>query len=298
MDFRNFREIDWQLFFIRAYTWVLTVSALVSTQTVKSVKYLAASFTPEIYVLYTGSSIPVRSADYNKDVAGASNIDFYYNRETKVISKTLESSHLPRTLNIEGASIYHGDICLYDLTDFFDTTRFAGGQDVPTLDQWVGIWELENGIYLDRNKEFQLQIDFLGAGHEEFTLWVKHREERWRELISNAPRLHRQTMRALALPDCSCVSSATEAVAEPVAEAVAEPVAEAVAEPVAEAVAEPVAEPVAEAVSTVSRSMAWDETSSTWREVTDLSGNLVDLSGNTAPVAAVEEGEVGDAPEN
>ena len=44
--------------------------------------------------------------------------------------------------------------------------------------------------------------------------------------------------------------------------------------------------------------MAWDETSSTWREVTDLSGNLVDLSGNTAPVAAVEEGEVGDAPEN
>ena len=275
MDFRNFREIDWQLFFIRAYTWVLTVSALVSTQTVKSVKYLAASFTPEIYVLYTGSSIPVRSADYNKDVAGASNIDFYYNREAKVISKTLESSHLPRTLNIEGASIYHGDICLYDLTDFFDTTRFAGGQDVPTLDQWVGIWELENSIYLDRNKEFQLQIDFLGAGHEEFTLWVKHREDRWRELISNAPRLHRQTMRALALPDCSCVSTATEAkVTQAVAEAVAEP------------------------VPTVSRSMAWDETSSTWREVTDLSGNLVDLSGNTAPVGAVEEGEVGDAPEN
>jgi hypothetical protein len=267
MDFRNFRDIDWQLLFIRAYTWILTMSSLVSTQTVKSVKYLAASFTPEVYVLYSGSSTPVRSSDYKKDVAGASNIDFYYNRETKIISKSLESSHLPRTLNIEGASIYHGDICLYDLTDFFDTTRFAGTYDVPKPEQWVGIWELENGIYLDRNKEFQLHIDFLGAGHEEFTLWVRRSHDRWKELISNAPRLHRQTMKALTSPDCSCVTN-------PVAAEEAK-------------VVPSESEAPTEAPPTVTRSMAWDETSSTWREVSDLSGNVVDLSGNTV-LPAVE----------
>ena len=274
MDYRNFGTIDWQLMFIRTYTWLSTMYSLVTSQTVKSAKYLAASFHPEIYVLYRGGSVPVRVADYNKDAAGTSNVDFYYNRETKTISKTVTTSHLPRTLNIEGASIYHGNICLYDLTDFFDTTRFAGNQDVPSLEQWVGIWELENSIYLDREKEFQLHVEFLGAGREEFTLWVKRREDRWKEFTSTAPRLHRQTVHTLLGPDCSCSSKTTEPVTATTEESA------------------PCGTP---AVGT--RTMTWDETTATWREVTDLSGNLVDLSGNVAtPTEAPQELSV-EAPE-
>lgn len=265
MDFRNFRDIDWQLLFIRTYTWLSTMYALVSSQTVKSVKYLAASFHPEVYVLYRGGSVPVRASDYSKDVAGTSNVDFYYNRETKTISKTLDSSHLPRTLNIEGASIYHGDICLYDLTDFFDTTRYAGNQDVPSLEQWVGVWELENGIYLDREKDFKLHVEFLGAGREEFTLWVKRREDRWKELTSTVPRLHRQVPRALMVPDCSCTTAPTQSL-------------------------DTSSPAPCEAPAPVSRTMTWDETTATWRELTDLSGSVVDLSGNTV-TAMLEEAD-------
>lgn len=259
MDFRNFRDINWQLLFIRTYTWVLTMSRLVTSQTVKSVKYLAASFVPEVYVFYSGSSVPVRLSDYNKDAAGTCNIDFYYNRECKTISKSLESSHIPRTLNIEGASLYHGDICLYDLTDFFDTTRYAGAHDLPTLDQWVGIWELENGIYLDRKKDFQLHIEFLGTEKsEEFSLWSIQNVHRWNELMSSAPRLHRQVFRALTAPSCSCISQTTQTPSQPLTEPTQQ-------------------------TTTVTRSLAWDDTAMTWREVeriADLSGSIVDLSGN------------------
>lgn len=265
MDYRSFRDIDWQLLFIRTYTWLSTMYALVSSQTVKSVKYLAASFHPEVYVFYKGGSVPVRASDYNKDVAGVSNIDFYYNRETKTLSKTIETSHIPRTLNIEGASIYHGDICLYDLTDFFDTTRFAGNQEVPSLEQWVGIWELENGIFLDREKEFQLRVEFLGAGSEQFTLWRVGRGDLWKELASSVPRLHRQTARALMGPDCSCASTASQPV-------------------------HTTSQETAPCEAPAPRSMTWDENTATWREVTDLSGNLVDLSGNTT--TAIEESAV------
>jgi hypothetical protein len=273
MDFRNFRDIDWQLLFIRTYTWVVTVSKLFTSQTVKSVKYLAASFTPEVYAFYSGSSVPVRYTDYSKDVAGTSNVDFYYNRDTKTISKSFESSHLPRTLNIEGASLYHGDICLYDLTDFFDTTRYAGTADVPSLDQWVGIWQLENGIYLDRNKDFQLHIEFLGVAKSEvFSLWSVENVARWNQLTSSTPRLHRQVFRALNGPDCSCVPRAATVVAENTS-------------------VEETQEQQQQSTE-VTRSMAWDDTSMTWREVervADLSGNIVDLSGNSAPVEATPE---------
>lgn len=161
-----------------------------------------ASFQPELYAFYDGQCMPVRVSDYTKDVAGSASIDYYYNRETKIISKTVDITHIPRTLNIEGGSIYHGDICLYDLTDFFDTTRYAGSQDIPHLDQWIGLWELENGIYLDPTKNFQIHIDFLGAGKEVFDLWGENRA-RWGELTSNVPRFHRQIFRVLNQP-CSC----------------------------------------------------------------------------------------------
>jgi len=268
MDFRSFRDIDWQLLFIRTYTWLSTMYALVSSQTVKSVKYLAASFNPEIYVLYRGGSVPVRASDYSKDVAGTSNVDFYYNRETKTLSKTVETSHIPRTLNIEGASIYHGDVCLYDLTDFFDSTRFAGNQEVPSLEQWVGVWELENSIYLDREKDFQLHVEFLGAGREEFSLWGLRGGrggDRWKELTSTVPRLHRQTARALMGPDCSCASTATQPI-------------------------DTTSEETAPCEAPAPRTMTWDENTATWREVTDLSGSLVDLSGNTT--TGIEESAV------
>ena len=179
---------------------------LVTSQTVKSVKYLTASFKPDMYAFFSGSSVPVRVTDYKNDVAGTSTVEFYYNRELKTITKTADVSYIPRTLNIEGASIYHGDICLYDLTDFFDSTRYAGVNDVPTLDQWVGVWQLENGIYLDRSKGFQIHIDFLGAGSEVFELWSGN-NTRWVQLTSNTPRLHSQVVRALTAPDCSCPSA-------------------------------------------------------------------------------------------
>jgi hypothetical protein len=206
MDSRTFRDIDWQLLFIRVYTWLSVMFETVGTQTVKSTKYLVESFKPTIYCLYKGSFIPVRLNDYSKDVVGAGTVEYYYNRDAKVISKTLDVTHIPRTLNIEGASVYHGDICLYDLTDFFDTTRYAGSNDVPSLSQWLGIWELENGIYLDRNTDFEIHVDFLGAGSEIFTPWVRTSRDRWGELTSSAPRLHRQVFRALNT-NCSCTTT-------------------------------------------------------------------------------------------
>jgi hypothetical protein len=203
MNFQGFRDIDWQLFLIRTYTWVSLVWSVVRSQTTKSVKHLIASFQPDLYCIYAGSSVPVRACDYYKDVAGAGKIEYFYNRDEKIISKTTEVTHIPRTLNIEGACIYHGDICLYDLTDFFDTTRYAGNHDVPSLTQWIAIWELENNIYLDRKTAFHVQVDFLGASKESFLLWDSV-NTRWNELTSTAPRLHRQVFSNVARLSCSC----------------------------------------------------------------------------------------------
>lgn len=207
MDFRALRDYDWQLFFIRAYTFLSFVWNTVSTQTVKSTKYLIQSFSPDIYCIFSGSSIPVRYTNYTHDVAGAAEIEYYYNRETKVISKQQEVVHIPRLLDIESARLFHGNICLYDLTDFFDSTRFAGSGEVPSLPIWISLWELENGIFLDRTTEFTIHLEFLGGGTIEITLWGGDMTA-WNTRVSRLPRLNRDTLvRALLAPACSCDST-------------------------------------------------------------------------------------------
>lgn len=204
MNWERIQNIDWQLLMIRTYTLLTTVYNAVRTQSVKTGKYLLASLQPDLYVFFKGAKVPVRMTDYTRDVAGAGAIDYYYNRDLKVLSKTSEVTFIPRTLNIESARIMHGDICLYDLTDFFDTTRYAGGQDVPTLNQWIGIWELENGIYLDTGIDFEVEIEFLGGSGEVLPLW-RDNEERWNRLTAtNSTRLHRQLAPALFTAPCSC----------------------------------------------------------------------------------------------
>ncbi len=206
MEFKNFRDIDWQLLFIRTYTWLSLMFGVVRTQSVKTVKYLATSFVPEMYCLYKDSDVPVRLMDYSHDVAGSGPVDFYYNRDEKILSRAPQVAHIPRTLNVETASLFHGDVCLYDLTDFFDTTRYSGNQDIPNLRQWLGVWQLENGIYLDRATEFDVSITFLGSEPKRFSLW-NDSTAGWNELTSNVPRLHRQPVfRALTSPKCSCVT--------------------------------------------------------------------------------------------
>lgn len=203
MNFQGFRDIDWTLLMIRAYTWASFVWGVVRSQTTKSVKSLVNSFQPDLYCIYSGSTVPVRACDYSKDVAGSGAIEYFYNRDEKIISRKAEVTHIPRTLNLEGARIFHGDICLYDLTAFFDTTRYAGNHDIPSLVQWIGIWELENGIYLDRKTAFHVQVDFLGAGKESFLLWDSV-STRWNELTATGPRLHRQVFSNVARMPCSC----------------------------------------------------------------------------------------------
>lgn len=209
MELRAFREIDWQLLFIRSYTLLSFYWNIVSNQTVKTVKFLTNSFQKDLYCFYAGSDVPVRVNDYAKDVAGASTVEFYYDRDSKVLTKTRETVHIPRLLDVESARLYHGDILLYDLTDFFDSTRFAGSVEVPSLNRWIATWELEAGIFLDRTKEFTVEIEFLGGGVEKFSLW-NGPTARWNERVSRVPRLHRQSFQPPAVfsSTCSCPPTA------------------------------------------------------------------------------------------
>lgn len=191
-----FRNIDWQFLFVRTVNLLNYCWNVFKKQSVKSSKYLLDSFSPNVYVFFEGSSIPVAARDYKETGVGTPAIAAYYDRDSQSLHTDTTSTNF-HSLFFESVSLSHRDICLYDLTDFFNDTKFYGTTPA-SLDTWVAAWCLNTGIYLDRKKSFTLRgKQFLENESRTFTLWSTDEEEKaeWARICRPPGLFHHQNIR-------------------------------------------------------------------------------------------------------
>jgi hypothetical protein len=117
-------QINWQLLFVRTYTFVRTLVEVATKQTVKSTKYLVNSFSDDTYYLYTGSCVPISEKNL-KSGLGSAEMAYKYNRDTKVLVSLAGSNADTRhhTSNISEATLVLGDLVVYEIPEFFDTVE-------------------------------------------------------------------------------------------------------------------------------------------------------------------------------
>lgn len=169
-------------------------------QSVKSSRFLIDSFSPNVYLFFDGSSVPVAARDYKQNAAGVPPVAAFYNRDTQSIHTDLTSTNF-HTLLFESVNIHHRDVNLYDLTDFFNDTKFYGTSPA-SLDTWVATWCLQTGIYLDRKKSFTVRCkQFLENDTKTFSLWSTDDEEKqeWTRLCRPTGVFHHQEIRSVDL---------------------------------------------------------------------------------------------------
>jgi hypothetical protein len=190
------RNFDWQFFVVRTVNLLTYCWNIFKKQSVKSSKFLVDSFSPNLYVFFEGSSVPVAARDYKQNAAGIPAVAAYYDRDTQAIYTDTRRANY-HTLLFETVNLYHRDICLYDLTDFFNDIKFYGTTPA-SLDTWVAAWCLETGIYLDRKKSFTVRSKLLLENDSKmFSLWSTDADEKleWTKLCRPPGLFHSQGIR-------------------------------------------------------------------------------------------------------
>jgi hypothetical protein len=190
---QSLQAINWAQLFFTVYAWVVKTSSFTYQQTSKTTRFLVNSMCAENYVFFHGSNTPVYEQNYENRKPGSSKVVCIYNKDTNTI--IIDSTRPARTLSFVTAELYHGHICLYTLTSFFDTTYWKGEQYAPSLGVWMGVWSLVNGIHLDTNMDFILRVTTPEGEDNEFNIWSDtfSEKERWNSLNEVTVRLQRLT---------------------------------------------------------------------------------------------------------
>lgn len=191
------QNVDWNLLFVRTVNFLQYYFQIISAQTIKTSKFIYNSFGENTYVFFEGSDIPVRLEDYKQSAVGTPPVVAFYDRDKKMIY-TNRSCTTPHTLFIDSAKIYYNDVCMYDITDFFETISYCGDRHVPSLQVWIGVWCLEKGIYLDRKKDFKVSCVFMDNSEHSFPIWSTTKEmlDSWDSCTCLPEPIHRQAAAA------------------------------------------------------------------------------------------------------
>ena len=188
---QTLQTINWPQLFLSVYMWLVNTSGVVYKQTSKTTRFIVNSAREENYVFFEGSNTPVYEYTYENRNPGSSKVLCTYNKDTNTL--ILDATRPSRTLEFSTAQLYHGDICLYDLTNFFDSTLWKGDRFPPSLRMWMGVWSLVNSTYLDTSMEFRLHVTTMEGTSAELDIWST--DERslilWENLNEVKVRLHR-----------------------------------------------------------------------------------------------------------
>ena len=117
---QSLQTVNWVQLFFAVYAWIVNASTVTYHQTSKTTRFLVNSMCAENYVFFEGSNTPVYEQNYENRKPGSSKVVCIYNKDSNTI--VIDSTRPARTLSFVTAELYHGHICLYDLTSFFDTT--------------------------------------------------------------------------------------------------------------------------------------------------------------------------------
>ena len=218
----SLKTINWTQLFVSVYIWLVNTSTVVYKQTTKTTRFIVDSAREENYVFFEGSTAPVYERNYENRNPGSSKVLCTYNKDTNTL--ILDATRPSRTLEFSTAELYHGDICLYDLTSFFDTTLWKGDRFPPSLSMWMGVWSLINSTYLDTSMEFRLHITTMDGRSTELDIWSTDQRSLilWENLNEVKVRLQRVAPVAPVAPAVPVVS-ADEVLDEPESPLISQP---------------------------------------------------------------------------
>jgi hypothetical protein len=139
------------------YTNILqTFLSAVFKQSVKTSSYVLESFKPETYCFFNNQYVAVRANEYNLSDATSPRVAYYFEKDSGFYKNGSEFS--TSRLNILSAYLYHHNLRVADLSEFFYTTTYESSERIPQLGYWMAAWQLKQKVFLDVSKHFTLHI--------------------------------------------------------------------------------------------------------------------------------------------
>lgn len=113
------------------------------------------TFHEDVYVFFKNSSYPYLLDDIHLDSPGVPEIQWYYNAKTRTfltarLYNTSQDYH-PHHISYLTAEVCYNDLNLYDVSEFFNSIRWAGEGSMPSIYHLISAWSLSSGIVLKRS---------------------------------------------------------------------------------------------------------------------------------------------------
>jgi len=119
---------------------------------------------PDTYVFFGTSAQPYRMTDVNTSGPAVAPISWYYDADTRFFLSArmyanatyYRGHHLP----FLSAQIKYHDLCLYDISDFLETVKWAGvdGEKHPPIPFILAAWTLRTGIVVQDSEFLRLEV--------------------------------------------------------------------------------------------------------------------------------------------
>lgn len=184
-------DTPWQILLIRIFNFACMVLNVSRAQAIRTLTYTAQSLRTEDFLFFAGQDVPVRAADYTTRAPGTAVVAAVYTRDTNTLVMNGADDVPNRKFQFTEAGLYHGSICLHDLTSFFETLNWKNEGCAPPLRMCLGVWSLQSKMFLNRNINFVIRIVDSYDEVIEFTLFDGHTDEdTWKDLTRHPMSLH------------------------------------------------------------------------------------------------------------
>jgi hypothetical protein len=178
-------DTPWQILLIRIFNFACMVLNVSRAQAVRTLTYTAQSLRTEEYYFFADQDVPVRAADYTTRSPGTAVVAAVYNRDTNTLVMDGAEDVPSRKFQFMEAGLYHGSVCLHDLSEFFENLKWQNDDCAPPLRLCIGVWGLHSKMFLDRNVEFMVRI--VDSYDDVTELNLFNDEETWKDLTRVLP---------------------------------------------------------------------------------------------------------------
>jgi len=179
-------DTPWQILLIRIFNFACMLLNVTRAQAIRTLTYTAQSLKHEEYYFFEGQDVPVRAADYTTRAPGTATVSAVYNRDTNTLVVNGIEGVPTRKFQFTEVGLYHGSICLHDLTEFFESLNWKNEGCAPPLRMCVGVWSLHSKMFLDRSVDFVVRIVDSYDEVIEFALFGQE-DEAWNDLTRVLP---------------------------------------------------------------------------------------------------------------
>jgi hypothetical protein len=158
--YTNVRTIDYSYWLLTLLTLFQRLTVFLYTIKEYSVRIIYGVYrgvTDEEYAFHQGSNTAFSLYKLKTDSAASASVEWIYNPERKHF-KHVDSSLTDEYVYFPylSAQIYHGNLRLYDISEFVSQLKWRGSSQRPSPKHILSAWSLQTGVVLDANLSLSL----------------------------------------------------------------------------------------------------------------------------------------------